>query len=201
MLDIASKDKSIVGLRDFAILQMLFSTGLRVSELANLHIDMINPRLDEFTVKAKAISTVLCFCRARACCYEGIRRQSKRRIAFFSLSATTVRTKTATRRHSRRVPSSALSTTTPAWPASPNASLPYPPPHLRHGPPPKRRRHPQRPVPPRPRVDYDDASLHARDGQRVKEGVYAVSWEGAALKQEPPTERAAPRAATDEFLL
>lgn len=53
MLDIASKDKSIVGLRDFAILQMLFSTGLRVSELANLHIDMINPRLDEFTVKGK----------------------------------------------------------------------------------------------------------------------------------------------------
>lgn len=53
MLEIAAKDKSIVGLRDHAILHMLFSTGLRVSELAGLHVDMINPKLDEFTVKGK----------------------------------------------------------------------------------------------------------------------------------------------------
>ncbi len=53
MLDVSFKDESIVGKRDHAILHMLFSTGLRVSELANLHIDMINPRLDEFTVKGK----------------------------------------------------------------------------------------------------------------------------------------------------
>ena len=43
----------IIGRRDRAIVQALFSTGLRVSELANLKIDNINLRRDEFTVKGK----------------------------------------------------------------------------------------------------------------------------------------------------
>lgn len=43
----------IIGRRDRAIVRMLFSTGLRVSELANLKIENINLRRDEFTVKGK----------------------------------------------------------------------------------------------------------------------------------------------------
>ncbi len=53
MLAIAAKDRSIVGLRDRAILELLFSTGLRVSELANLQIEQVNLKQDEFTVKGK----------------------------------------------------------------------------------------------------------------------------------------------------
>ncbi len=47
------KDPSIVGTRDKAVLELLFSTGLRVSELASLKIDMINLKRDEFTVLGK----------------------------------------------------------------------------------------------------------------------------------------------------
>lgn len=43
----------ISGLRDKAILELLFSTGLRVSELANLNIQNINLGKDEFTVRGK----------------------------------------------------------------------------------------------------------------------------------------------------
>ncbi len=43
----------IIKLRDKAILEMLFSTGLRVSELANLKIDSVNLKRDEFTVRGK----------------------------------------------------------------------------------------------------------------------------------------------------
>lgn len=41
------------GLRDRAILEVLFSTGLRVSELTNLNIDSINLDTGEFTVVGK----------------------------------------------------------------------------------------------------------------------------------------------------
>lgn len=43
----------ILQLRDKAILETLFSTGLRVSELAGLKKDMINFNKDEFTVRGK----------------------------------------------------------------------------------------------------------------------------------------------------
>lgn len=44
---------SVVQLRDKAILELLFSTGLRVSEAANLRIDGVNLKKDEFTVRGK----------------------------------------------------------------------------------------------------------------------------------------------------
>ena len=43
----------IIKYRDKAILETLFSTGLRVSELANLKKDDINLNKDEFTVRGK----------------------------------------------------------------------------------------------------------------------------------------------------
>jgi len=48
-------------LRDKAILEMLFSTGLRVSELCSLNIDSINLKRDEFTVRGKGEKVRLVF--------------------------------------------------------------------------------------------------------------------------------------------
>lgn len=45
--------EGLIGLRDWAILELLFSTGMRVSELANLKIENINLNRDEFTVRGK----------------------------------------------------------------------------------------------------------------------------------------------------
>ena len=45
--------KTIQGLRDAAILNLLFSSGLRVSELSNLKKDDINLEKSEFSVKGK----------------------------------------------------------------------------------------------------------------------------------------------------
>jgi len=53
MLEAPDNDPTIVGARDKAILELLFSTGLRVSELASLRIDQVNLKRDEFTVKGK----------------------------------------------------------------------------------------------------------------------------------------------------
>ncbi len=44
---------SVLQLRDKAILELLFSTGLRVSELAGLTRDMVNLKREEFTVRGK----------------------------------------------------------------------------------------------------------------------------------------------------
>jgi site-specific recombinase XerD len=49
----ASENLSIINLRDKAILELLFSTGLRVSELASLTKEMINLERNEFTVRGK----------------------------------------------------------------------------------------------------------------------------------------------------
>ena len=43
----------IIKKRDKAIVEMLFSTGLRVSELANLKKEQVNLKKDEFTVRGK----------------------------------------------------------------------------------------------------------------------------------------------------
>src|SRR3990167_9373861 len=51
----------MVGLRDQAILETLFSTGLRVSELTSLKIDQINLKRDEFTVRGKGGRTRVVF--------------------------------------------------------------------------------------------------------------------------------------------
>lgn len=45
--------EGLVALRDKAILELLFSTGTRVSELSNLKIDQVNLKRDEFTVRGK----------------------------------------------------------------------------------------------------------------------------------------------------
>lgn len=46
-------DGGLVGLRDKAILELLFSTGMRVSEISQLKIEQINLKRDEFTVRGK----------------------------------------------------------------------------------------------------------------------------------------------------
>jgi len=48
-----TKESDIIRFRDKAILELLFSTGLRVSELTNLKIENINLEKDEFQVKGK----------------------------------------------------------------------------------------------------------------------------------------------------
>ena len=45
--------QNVIGLRDRAILELLFSSGLRVSELCNLNRDHINLKRGEFTVRGK----------------------------------------------------------------------------------------------------------------------------------------------------
>jgi site-specific recombinase XerD len=49
----AQHGETLIALRDQAILELLFSTGLRVSELASLNIDQVNLKRDEFTVRGK----------------------------------------------------------------------------------------------------------------------------------------------------
>lgn len=48
-----TKENELTKLRDIAILNMLFSTGLRVSELSNLNKDSLNLSRDEFSVRGK----------------------------------------------------------------------------------------------------------------------------------------------------
>lgn len=49
----AVKTQEITGVRDRAIIELLFSSGLRVSELVNLNRDHINLKRGEFTVRGK----------------------------------------------------------------------------------------------------------------------------------------------------
>lgn len=50
---LTNKDNELIKLRDKAILELLFSTGLRVSELANLLKENVNIKKDEFTIIGK----------------------------------------------------------------------------------------------------------------------------------------------------
>lgn len=50
---LAGEHHDLLAYRDKAILELLFSTGLRVSELTNLKKDSINLHKDEFTVRGK----------------------------------------------------------------------------------------------------------------------------------------------------
>ena len=49
----APNQKTIEGMRDRAILELLFSTGLRISELCSLSIDDVDLTRDEFSVRGK----------------------------------------------------------------------------------------------------------------------------------------------------
>lgn len=56
-----TKDKKIIQLRDKAILELFFSTGLRVSELVSLKREQINLEKDEFSVRGKGGKVRLVF--------------------------------------------------------------------------------------------------------------------------------------------
>ncbi|MCA9365392.1 tyrosine-type recombinase/integrase [Candidatus Kaiserbacteria bacterium] len=49
----APKTNTLRGMRDKAILELLFSTGLRISELCSLNIDDVDMTRDEFSVRGK----------------------------------------------------------------------------------------------------------------------------------------------------
>lgn len=53
LLDAVSNDNDLIRLRDFAIIELLYSSGLRVSELIGLNRDHINLKRREFTVRGK----------------------------------------------------------------------------------------------------------------------------------------------------
>lgn len=57
---------TLVGLRDLAILDLLFSTGLRVSELCSLSRDTIDLTRDEFSVRGKGEKVRIVFLSSRA---------------------------------------------------------------------------------------------------------------------------------------
>lgn len=57
----APDPKTLAGLRDRAILELLFSTGLRVSELCALSIDDVDLSRDEFSVRGKGDKLRLVF--------------------------------------------------------------------------------------------------------------------------------------------
>lgn len=58
---IKTQSSGVISLRDKAILELLFSTGLRVSELSNLNRDDVNLKKDEFTVTGKGGKTRIIF--------------------------------------------------------------------------------------------------------------------------------------------
>lgn len=57
----AAKGEKLENLRDSAILELLFSTGLRVSELVSLNIDNLNLKTGEFSVRGKGDKIRLVF--------------------------------------------------------------------------------------------------------------------------------------------
>ncbi len=63
----APQISDVIGLRDRTILEVLFSTGLRVSELAKLNRDQINLERQEFGVKGKGNKIRVVFLSDSAC--------------------------------------------------------------------------------------------------------------------------------------
>lgn len=66
LIQTRNSKSEIICLRDKAILEMLFSTGMRVSELASLRRDQINLKRDEFTVRGKGSKLRVVFLSPRA---------------------------------------------------------------------------------------------------------------------------------------
>lgn len=64
--DKKQKNTNLIKCRDKALLEMLFSTGLRVSELANLKKDNINLKREEFTVTGKGRKSRVVFLSEQA---------------------------------------------------------------------------------------------------------------------------------------
>lgn len=62
----ASSGSSLKALRDRAILELLFSSGLRVSELVNLNRDQVNLKTGEFSVRGKGGKVRVVFVSDRA---------------------------------------------------------------------------------------------------------------------------------------
>lgn len=60
------KEQDLAGTRDRAILELFFSTGLRVSELVNLNLDSLNLEKEEFTVRGKGDKPRLVFLSGNA---------------------------------------------------------------------------------------------------------------------------------------
>lgn len=61
------KTDTTTGLRDRAIVELLFSSGLRISELVNLNRDHINTKRQEFTVRGKGQKDRPVFISENAC--------------------------------------------------------------------------------------------------------------------------------------
>ncbi len=81
ILAVPARDaEGLVALRDTAVLELLFATGMRVSELASLKIDGINLNRDEFSVRGKGdkVRVVFLSDTARAACkaYLAARRDA-----------------------------------------------------------------------------------------------------------------------------
>lgn len=60
------EDNTLVGLRNRAILEMLYSTGLRISELVGLNCDQVNLERGEFQVRGKGSKVRIVFLSERA---------------------------------------------------------------------------------------------------------------------------------------
>lgn len=66
MMDVGAQSTKLICFRDVALLELLFSTGLRVSELVKLHIEDVNLDKDEFTVTGKGKKRRIVFLSDRA---------------------------------------------------------------------------------------------------------------------------------------
>ena len=72
-----TKERKIIQLRDKAILELLFSTGLRVSELASLKKSDLNLKKDEFSIRGKGSKIRIAFLsnQAKDCVLEYLKNR------------------------------------------------------------------------------------------------------------------------------